>query len=338
MANQDRTADDDRERADAPELNRRSSDGPGGAEGPGRIAVLSPGGVGGLLAGLLHRDGHDVTVVATESTADRIGRHGLRVDSAAFGDFTVRTPAAPRLREPVDVLVVGCKATALDDALDRIPAEHVRGALIVPLLNGFEHMRALRRRFTDATTVGAAIRVESTRVAPGHIVQSSPFAAFAIASDPDPGPRAAAFADAIQATGLTMSAQGTEDEILWRTMHFLLPTALVCTHAESAIGGVRTGERRADLLGVAGEVEKAAARIGVALDSDYIARAVDTIPPDTKPSMLRDREAGRPMEVDALGGAFLRAAREAGVETPVTARIVADLERVDAANRRAREG
>ncbi len=37
------------------------------------------------------------------------------------------------------------------------------------------------------------------------------------------------------------------------------------------------------------------------------------------------------MEVDALGGAFLRRAREAGVPTPVTERIVADLERLNAA-------
>ncbi|WP_017555519.1 ketopantoate reductase family protein [Nocardiopsis baichengensis] len=323
MANQDRTAAEDRERPRAT------------PEGPGRIEVLAPGGVGGLLAGLLHRDGHDVTVVATEPTARRIDERGLRVDSSAFGDFTVRVPAAPRLESAADVLVIGCKATALDDALERIPAEHVRGALIVPLLNGFEHMSVLRERFPESTVVGSAIRVESTRVAPGHIVQSSPFAAFAMATEPAPGPRAEALLGALQATGLSMSAGGTEDDVLWRKMHFLLPTALVCTHAESPMGGARTGERRSDLLAVAGEVEKVAARRGVSLDTDHIVRTADAIPAETKPSMLRDREAGRPMEVDALGGALLRAAEAAGVEVPVTARIVADLERVDAANRAA---
>ena len=44
-----------------------------------KIAVLGPGGVGGLLAGALDRAGIEVVVVARESTAAVIARDGLRV-------------------------------------------------------------------------------------------------------------------------------------------------------------------------------------------------------------------------------------------------------------------
>jgi 2-dehydropantoate 2-reductase len=44
-----------------------------------------------------------------------------------------------------------------------------------------------------------------------------------------------------------------------------------------------------------------------------------------KSSMQRDVEAGRPTELDAIGGAVLRAAARHGVATPATARLVADL-------------
>jgi 2-dehydropantoate 2-reductase len=44
-----------------------------------------------------------------------------------------------------------------------------------------------------------------------------------------------------------------------------------------------------------------------------------------KSSMQRDAEAGRPIELDAIGGAVLRAAERAGVDAPVTARLVAEL-------------
>jgi 2-dehydropantoate 2-reductase len=42
--------------------------------------------------------------------------------------------------------------------------------------------------------------------------------------------------------------------------------------------------------------------------------------------MQKDAAAGRPIELDAIGGAVLRGAERAGTEAPVTARLVADLQ------------
>jgi 2-dehydropantoate 2-reductase len=42
-----------------------------------KIAVLGPGGVGGLLAAALHRAGEHVTVVAREPTAEVIAARGI---------------------------------------------------------------------------------------------------------------------------------------------------------------------------------------------------------------------------------------------------------------------
>jgi 2-dehydropantoate 2-reductase len=38
--------------------------------------------------------------------------------------------------------------------------------------------------------------------------------------------------------------------------------------------------------------------------------------------MQKDREAGLPLELDAIGGAILRAARRHGFEAPVTQELV----------------
>ncbi|WP_046470754.1 ketopantoate reductase family protein [Allosalinactinospora lopnorensis] len=301
---------------------------------PGRITVLGPGGVGGLLAGLLARDGREVTVVATESTAAHIASEGLRVDSAVFGDFTAEVEAVSQATAPTDVLVVGCKATSLDAALRRVPAECVSGALVLPLLNGLEHMAVLRSCYPGAHVPAAAIRVESTRVAPGRIVQSSPFTMLDIACSGVPAERVEALAEAVRTTGFSVQVhdgENAENTVLWTKLHVLLPMALVCAHSGLPVEGART-TRRDDLAGVAGEVADTAVRLGVRLDTAGVLAMVDAIPGRTKPSMLRDREAGRPMEVDALGGALLRAARRVGADTPVAARIVAELERVDRAS------
>src|SRR5690348_5198287 len=104
-----------------------------------RFAVLGPGGVGGLLAALLARNGAAVTCLAGTSTVDVLSRSGVRVESAQFGDFTAPVAAAERLAEPADVVLVTVKATQLDEALDRLPPDVVGHALVVPLLNGLDH-------------------------------------------------------------------------------------------------------------------------------------------------------------------------------------------------------
>src|SRR4051794_19652210 len=105
------------------------------------VAILGPGGVGGLLAAALARSGAQVTVVAREATTELIARDGIAVQSTLLGDFTARPAAVARLREPVDVLIVATKAATLGDALARVETDP---ELVVPLLNGVDHMQPLR--------------------------------------------------------------------------------------------------------------------------------------------------------------------------------------------------
>src|SRR3954447_11867243 len=135
------------------------------------IAVLGPGGVGGLVAAALARAGEDVVVVAREETAAVIAGRGITVRSVVLGEFEARPRVAPVLDEPAEILVVATKATGLEAALTRIQAP---AALIVPLLNGVEHIVRLRDRFGVEAVSAGVIRVESDRPEPGVIEQTSP--------------------------------------------------------------------------------------------------------------------------------------------------------------------
>src|SRR3954470_9408196 len=130
------------------------------------VAIVGPGGVGGLVGALLTRAGHEVVYVARPETAARLNADGIAVHSVRFGDFTVPARAVSTLSTPVSLCVVATKATTLGDALERVPAD---GAdLILPLLNGVDHMGVLRARYPSSRVVAGSIRVESTRVAPGR--------------------------------------------------------------------------------------------------------------------------------------------------------------------------
>ncbi|MGK4585350.1 ketopantoate reductase family protein [Kitasatospora sp. HPMI-4] len=285
------------------------------------VAVLGPGGVGGLLAALLSRAGHRVICVAGESTAQALHHNGLRVHSAQFGDFTARVEADTRLREPVDLCLVTVKHTMLDAALERIPPAMLRDALVVPLLNGIEHLDVLRRRYGAERVVAGVIRVEATRTAPGTIEHGSPFTEIDLAGTDK---RLDTLADLLQAAGATARVAEDETAALWAKLAFLAPFALLTTRYGLTIGGVRT-ERRAELVALVEEAAAVSAACGVPAAPAKTLALYDAFPAGTKSSMQRDAEAGRPLELDAIGGALLRAADRHNVATPTITRLLTEL-------------
>jgi 2-dehydropantoate 2-reductase len=287
-------------------------------------AVVGPGGVGGLLGAVLARAGHPVVYVAKPDTAMALNSGGLSVRSAQFGEFRVPARAAPRLAGPVDVCLVAVKATSLDTALAGVPAEALGDGLVLPLLNGVEHMTTLRTRFLAAHVVAGAIRVESTRVAAGRIEHTSPFSSIEVASDTAPRERVDALAAQLRQAGLDVTVRDDEASLLWDKLAFLAPLALLTTYAD-APAGVVGDELRADLEAVIDEVAAVAAAVGARVDPAAVLGMFDRVPAGMKSSMQRDAEANRPTELDAIGGAVLRAARRHGIDTPVTARIVDEL-------------
>lgn len=297
----------------------------GGAGGL-RVAVLGPGGVGGLLGALLARDGADVVVLASGGTAAAVREHGLRVTSGRYGAWTAPVRAAERLDAPVDVLLVTVKSTSLDAALDRVPPEEVGSALVVPLLNGVEHVAVLRDRLPAAAVVAATIRVESTRVEPGVVRHDSPFAAVELAATGDRADDVRRLAAALEHAGLDVTLGNDEAATMWGKLVFLAPLALLTTHEGAPAGEVR--ERRAeDLRAVVAEGAAVARAEGARVDPEDALRFFAGLPATMQSSMQRDAAAGRPLEVDAIGGAVVRGAQRHGLEVPVTARLVDDLRR-----------
>ncbi|WP_277815660.1 ketopantoate reductase family protein, partial [Streptomyces exfoliatus] len=64
---------------------------------------------------------------------------------------------------------------------------------------------------------------------------------------------------------------------------------------------------------------------GTPVTAEAVLSFFDRAPEMMKSSMQRDAENGHPIELDAIGGAVLRAAATHRIETPITARLVAEL-------------
>ncbi|MFH9823459.1 ketopantoate reductase family protein [Streptomyces bobili] len=288
------------------------------------LAILGPGGVGGLLAGLLSRAGHQVICLSGEDTATHLRTQGVRVRSARFGDFTAPVAADTELRVPVDAVLITVKHTALDAALTRVPSAALGDALLVPFLNGVEHPAALRARYGPQAVAPSVIRVESTRIAAGVIEHASPFAEIDLTGGQVPRPRLDALARALTEAGPTTRILPDETAALWAKMAFLAPFALLTTRHALPLGEART-RHRADLTALVEETAAVSRACGAPADPAAALARYDAFPPATRSSMQRDAEAGRPLELDAIGGALLRAADLHGVPVPVATRLVGEL-------------
>jgi 2-dehydropantoate 2-reductase len=293
---------------------------------PIRVAVLGPGGIGGLLAALLARRGDRVTCLAPPATAAHLAEHGLELRSPTLGDATVTVEAATRLDHPVDVVFVTVKATQLAAATDAVPPEMLGDGLVVPFLNGIDHVAWLRRRYPADQVVAGTIRIESTRVGPGLIEHASPFAIVELAAaEPSRRQQVEALGARLAATGLDVTVRDDEAATLWSKLSVLAPIALVTTWTAAPVGEARA--RHGDeLVAVAREIVTAARADGVDLDEAATLAILERVPDAMQSSMQKDAAAGRPIELDAIGGAVLRAAERGGTDAPVTARLVADLQ------------
>jgi 2-dehydropantoate 2-reductase len=291
------------------------------------VAVVGAGGVGGLLGALLIRQGDDVTFVAPEPTVAILNSRGLRVDSGRYGSFAVAANAVTELTASVDVCVVAVKAMQLEAAMERVPKDVLGEAVVVPFLNGVDHVDVLRHIYGTGVVAGT-VRVASTRTAPGLIEHSSPFVQveLALADDLDDQhrERALRFERRLVAAGVDVDVRDDELSMLWGKLIFLCPLALLTTRYGITAGEARTAHRD-ELVALINEIAQVGQAVGASLSPVSALEFFDSVPPTMQSSMQHDAAAGKDIELDAIGGAVLRAGDRTGISAPVTQKLVADL-------------
>jgi 2-dehydropantoate 2-reductase len=219
---------------------------------------------------------------------------------------------------------VSTKATVLPRALDRIA---VTPGLVVPLLNGIEHMALLRERFGPDRVAAGAIRIDSDRPDVGRIVQSSPTVRIDLASQQEPlmAPLHA-FAGVLTRAGLPVQFGDSEVQVLWSKLVRL--NALACTTTASGlpVGSIRSDPAwREALEACIRETAAVAAAEGAHIDVAAHLAELQGAHPDLRSSMSRDIAGGREPELDAIAGAVLRAAERHGLACPTVGRLSAQI-------------
>ncbi len=141
-----------------------------------RIVVVGAGAIGGTTGVMLHRAGHEVTLVdrAAEHVA-AINEHGYRI--SGFVDLTEHVPAItpeqlPEYVEqhgPLGMVVLAVKAMDTEPATESIAPYLAPDGFIVSYQNGLNEER-IARIVGPERTIGAFIHFGGDLVEPGHVV------------------------------------------------------------------------------------------------------------------------------------------------------------------------
>jgi 2-dehydropantoate 2-reductase len=280
------------------------------------IGVLGPGAVGAALAVPLAEAGLDVVCIARPATAAAITSEGLSLRHGS-DVRTARPRAVEELNELVDLLLITVKATGLDDALGRIKSD---AAVVLPLLNGLEHVETIRGRLDGRVLAGSIGKLEAYRDGPTEVVQTT--AAPLITVFPED-----AAADLLRAAGMEVRTGESEPAVLWEKTVRLAPLAAATAITQRTLGELRSHNSwRSTLEAGVAEACAIAAADGVSLSEAAQWEILDTMPATVTTSTARDAAAGRPTELDAILGGVVRAARRLGVASPTLERLLTEAE------------
>lgn len=319
-----------------------------------RCLIWGAGAIGGTLGAHLARAGHDVTLVDTvEDHVAAIARDGLRI-TGPLAEFTARVSAVTPAALPAgrwETIILATKAQHTEEAARMLRPHLSDSGCVVSAQNGLNEL-AIARIVGPERTVGAFVNFGADYLEPGVIHHGGRGAVVVGEIDGTLTPRTLAIRNAWRDLDERAVATPNIWGYLWGKEAYgamLFATALT---NESIADALAMPRHRPLYVALAREILAVAAARGVtseAFDGFDPAAYLPTAPGGAAERSLDDLVAHnrrsakshsgiwrdlavrrRPTEVDAQLGIVVTLGAEAGVPTPLTARLVAlihDVER-----------
>ena len=282
-------------------------------------AILGVGAIGGLMGTALASLGEDVTLILRPAKLPGYPET-LVLERPSSGALSGKAKAVDKLAAPVDVLWVATKTYQLEAALSAVEAAP---KLIVPLLNGVDHVAVLRQRFAAERVVPATISVEAVQLGPGRFAHRSPIRlGVAAAGEPALGD----IVRQLEGLGFFCRFIANEQSLLWGKLCFLEPFALVTSASGKDKGEIFADPAwKAKLDSAIAEACQVAQASEAEVDMANIQAIFETAPGTMRSSMAKDVAAGRQLELDGIAGPILRGSEHYHIAVPVTRELVAGI-------------
>lgn len=313
-----------------------------------RIGVIGAGAVGGAIAAVLARAGHEVEVTARGAHLEAIRKDGIRL-TGAWGDYTATVGANELLTRAPELVIVATKA---QDAVAAILANQLilRNTPVLVIQNGLDGIANAKAAAPRSDIIGGLAVFASSYLSPGEIrvTTAGPlYVGFAGGNDVPTRyvVRAIEGAFPIEMTMNFVGAQWTK--LLINQVNALPAITGLSTQeviSNRALRRIMTASMREQVrIGIASKVRfeklQGLGPRGVRLFSAMPLWLGQLLPVALRAkigrtpnpgSTLQSIRRGQPTEIDFLNGSVVRAAEHIGREAPINAMLVALVHEVEA--------
>jgi len=296
-----------------------------------RIAVMGAGSIGGYFGGMLAQSGHDVTLIARGKHLETIRKDGLKILNDD-GHFLVKCDATddPTSIGVVDLVLLTVKTYQNDMAIPPLRSLIDSSTSILCLQNGMDSYQSITRLLQIQDPLPGAAYIEASVQSPGIIRQSGTVVKIVFGElNGTLSSRGTEIQKVLSDSGI--DTQFTTDilKTLWTKFLFISTMAgITCLTRETLAQLVPKEDWPNIIIDCMKEIEAVGRGNNINLENDVVKTTMDYITEsleNMQASMHTDLMAGRPLELDALNGAVVRAGKLADIPTPINSLIYAML-------------
>ena len=296
-----------------------------------RIAVMGAGSIGGYFGGMLAQSGNDVTLIARGKHLETIRKDGLKILNDD-GHFLVKCDATddPTSIGVVDLVLLTVKTYQNDMAIPPLRSLIDSSTSILCLQNGMDSYQSITRLLQIQDPLPGAAYIEASVQSPGIIRQSGTVVKIVFGElNGTLSSRGTEIQKVLSDSGI--DTQFTTDilKTLWTKFLFISTMAgITCLTRETLAQLVPKEDWPNIIIDCMKEIEAVGRRNNINLENDVVKTTMDYITEsleNMQASMHTDLMAGRPLELDALNGAVVRAGKLADIPTPINSLIYAML-------------
>jgi 2-dehydropantoate 2-reductase len=284
-----------------------------------RILITGAGATGGAFGARLIEAGRDVTFLVRQHRAEVLARDGLTLD-APDGRRTLKVRAVTSVEpgDHYDLVIAAVKAPALADVLRTAAPAIGSQTLILPILNGMDHLDVLQAAY-PGQVMGGLVKIVATLDGAGAVLQMTPLSTMTIGTL-DGSPVREDIKEALTVPGIALTVDDDVVTRLWEKWAFIAAAGVITCLFRGNIGDIIASGGEGHILQAIAEAEEVARAAGHPVSAKSHAQSLGLLTEKGSSftsSLYRDLQQGDPVESEHILGGLAARAGTLQVDTPL---------------------